>query len=95
MKDNQRKKLILALTMTSALLGIVFSLIYFIFDVFIPAASALSLCLMFIFMLLLIREYPGYFTKKQNVIFTILIWIGLLIGVLAAILQLIIYFRLL
>lgn len=95
MKENQRKKLILSLTMASALLGIVFSLIYFIFDIFIPAASALSLCLMFIFMLLLLREYPEYFTKKQSVIFMILIWIGLLIGVLAAILQLIIYFKLL
>lgn len=93
--ENHKKKIFIILAIVFAVSGIVFSLLYYVSELFVPAATSASLGLMFIFLLLLVKESPCYLTQKQNVIFKLIAWIGLIFGVLTSVLQLIIYFHLL
>lgn len=89
-----KNKILLICTLCFALGGIVFSLLYLIGEIFIPSVSALCLCLMFVCILLILKENPKYFTKKQNIVIKIIIWIGLVAGFLAALIQMFIFLKL-
>lgn len=89
-----KNKILLICALCFALGGIVFSLLYLIGEIFIPSVSALCLCLMFVFILLILKENPEYFTKKQNIVIKIIIWIGLVAGFLAALIQMFIFLKL-
>ncbi|HOD92498.1 MAG TPA: hypothetical protein PLT91_01280 [Clostridia bacterium] len=93
MEEKKNKKILIWLILGSAVLGIIFSILYLGFEIFIPAASAVCLCLMFLFIILAAKKYMELFSKRQMMVIKIIAWIGMISGLLAAIIQLVLFFK--
>ena len=94
--DGKKKKssnTYIILIIGSAVLGMLFSILYLGFQIFIPAGSALCLGFMFLLILMAFKKYPDYLSKKQMIILKVTAWIGLIAGLLAALIQLILFFK--
>ena len=93
-KDTKNSKNIyIWLIIGSAVVGMIFSILYLGFEIFIPAASALSLCMMFFFILAVVKKYPDFLTSRQKKVIKIIAWVGMIAGFLAAVIQLILFFK--
>jgi uncharacterized membrane protein YedE/YeeE len=93
--DNKDKRLKTAfiLAIIFAIAGMVFSILYLVLEVFIPAASPVSMSLMLGSILYLIQSNREKYSKGMFRTFVIIIIAGILIGTIAGMLQLILYFR--
>lgn len=94
MEDKERRlKAVFILTIIFAVTGMVFSILYLAFQIFIPAASPISMSLMLGSILYLIKSNNEKYSKRLYKTMVILIIGGILIGTLAGVLQLILYFQ--
>jgi uncharacterized membrane protein len=94
MDDKEKRlKAVFILTIIFAVAGMVFSILYLAFQVFIPAASPVSMSLMLGSILYLIRSNRDKYSKGIFKALLIIIIAGILIGIIAGVLQLILFFR--